>query len=91
MTCKHGLDPELVDCEQCATENRAKAAYMNARDNAFPAGTTNAGLSKREYFAGLAMQAFIGTETEDSRYTSLAALCKHAVQLADALLDELAK
>jgi hypothetical protein len=47
------------------------------------------GLSKREHFAGLAMQGFAsGPECDFRRVSTAAAL---AVEWADALLEELAK
>lgn len=46
------------------------------------------GLTKREYFAGLAMQGFI---TEQSRTLDAVTIAIFARQHADALLEELAK
>lgn len=43
------------------------------------------GLTKREYFAGLAMQAFIANGTHFSD------ICMHSVKIADELLKELEK
>ena len=45
-----------------------------------------AGLTKREYFAGLAMQALAGSAAEYTRFSEMAA---DAVVIADALLAEL--
>ena len=47
------------------------------------------GLTKREYFAGLAMQAMISSEHYISASTKLVAEC--ALHYADALLEELDK
>jgi hypothetical protein len=48
-------------------------------------------ISKREYFAGLAMQALIASETEDSNYGHFSNLAEYAVKRANALLEELSK
>lgn len=46
------------------------------------------GLTKREYFAGLAMQGYV---TSLGLETSTKDVAKWAVEMADALLEELAK
>ena len=48
-------------------------------------------ITKREYFAGLAMQAMIASETESYNYGHFTNLSEFAVKRADALLNELAK
>lgn len=72
----------------------------NANESAMPVSTNDLtkprGLTKREYFAGLAMQGILGNskllaaiesmDGEPSRNTVIIALCH-----ADALLAELAK
>jgi hypothetical protein len=57
--------------------------------SAFPKKTegSTAGLSKREYFAGLAMQAYCSS----SLMYSFEVFAKMAVQQADALIEELNK
>lgn len=70
---------------------------MLGRDSAFPLpkGSENVltsvtGLSKREYFAGLAMQGLSTTSNKkEARWDETVA--KAAVALADALLTELEK
>ena len=57
------------------------------------------GLTKREYFAGLAMQGLIGNETAldfifkktDDIHSQMELTAKMAVVTADALLEELGK
>ncbi len=54
------------------------------------------GLTKREYFAGLAMQGLLASEESDrnvyeTRFARNAAYARNAVGYADALLAELAK
>jgi hypothetical protein len=49
------------------------------------------GLTKREYFAGLAMQAFVSNPSFYQGYSSDATMAQQAVNLADALLLELSK
>ena len=63
-------------------------------DGSFPCGSTplyieHQGLTKREHFAGLAMQGLItlkGSDCQDSDITA-----KQCVRMADALLKELDK
>lgn len=50
-------------------------------------GTTNRGLTKREHFAGLAMQTIIGLSGSRSNVK----IAEHSVIIADALLAELDK
>jgi hypothetical protein len=47
----------------------------------------NAGLTKREYFAAMAMQGLLS----DYESESIEDYSKYAVQLADALIEELSK
>lgn len=49
------------------------------------------GLTKREYFAAMAMQGMLASETEASNYGHVSLLAEQAVKRADALLAELAK
>ena len=50
------------------------------------------GLTKREYFAGLAMQGFItGTEVPEGFSIAISGLATSSVEAADALLAELEK
>ena len=74
---------------------------MNSQLPAFPLSREisetlpNTGLTKREYFAGLAMQAIISRNTEDSRFINniglpdLAFTARESVAYADALLSAL--
>lgn len=64
-------------------------AISNGHAMAFPACEA-AGLSKREYFAGLAMMALVGSNDEGAG-DRLTDIPEYAVQIADALLRELAK
>lgn len=68
------------------------APASNAESEAFPRATsdgyTTPGLTKREYFAGLAMQGLIGVQLVAANQELRAEL---AVQYADTLLAELAK
>ena len=70
----------------------------NGNDSAFPWDDKNgdgshyhahSGMTKREYFAALAMQGMLANPTGDAVYAS--SYAKAAVTSADALLDELAK
>ena len=49
------------------------------------------GLTKREYFAGLAMQGLLASETEECSFQDRGVIAKQSVVLADALLEELSK
>jgi hypothetical protein len=64
----------------------------NPNDSAFahwsPTGQ-QAGLTKREYFAAMAMQAFI--PESDEEYFNYAAIAMHSVYQADALIAALNK
>jgi hypothetical protein len=53
-------------------------------------GFTQVGLTKREYFAGLAMQGWIACQSENFRGEANSVASK-AVEYADALLAELEK
>lgn len=59
------------------------------------AGVEYSGLTKREYFAGLAMQGFISANLEVYRvnggYIQWDAVSKASVEIADVLLKELEK
>lgn len=68
----------------------------NNHKPAFPAVEGNTafyepGLSKREYFAGLAMQGMLSNPQLNIETTSLEAIASDAVAHADALLTELSK
>jgi len=62
-----------------------KNAPINALHNKF--GVTDKGLTKREYFAAMAMQGIIAADINTDRYPEDVA--RYAVQQADALLKEL--
>ena len=65
----------------------------NGKQGAFPKradGAPQTGLSKREYFAGLAMQAMASKENYDIDYDFIRTARK-SIKLADALLKELEK
>jgi hypothetical protein len=65
----------------------------NGEQGAFPKradGAPQTGLSKREYFAGLAMQAMASKENYDIDYDFIRTARK-SIKLADALLKELEK
>ena len=62
------------------------APYVIREDGSI-SNPTYAGLTKREYFAGLAMQGLLSNpEIKDSK-----ALAKFSIEAADALLNELDK
>jgi hypothetical protein len=68
----------------------------NKNAPAFPAtdGTTafyEPGLSKREYFAGVAMQGMLANSTINQGYSSSSDWARSAVEFADALINELSK
>lgn len=63
-----------------------------ADENAFP--TSNecyGGLTKREYFAGLAMQGLLANSAEDELQRGVGRIAHISVEHADALLAELDK
>jgi hypothetical protein len=65
----------------------------NGKQGAFPKradGALQTGLTKREYFAGLAMQAIASKENYDIDYDFIRTARK-SIKLADALLKELDK
>ena len=65
----------------------------NGQEGAFPKradGAPQTGLTKREYFAGLAMQAIASKENYDIDYDFIRTARK-SIKLADALLKELDK
>lgn len=71
--------------DQRGTNNSGKSAMPTSGDNEGQHGTL--GLTKREHFAGLAMQGIVaGNVTHGFRDAA-----KYAVTLADALLKELEK
>lgn len=49
----------------------------------------NIGLTKREYFAGLALQGLLASMTESNWNTEEKTLAEFSVRLADALLKQL--
>jgi hypothetical protein len=49
------------------------------------------GLTKREYFAGLAMQGYCGGEFTGQSGMSVESIAKWSVTMADAILEELYK
>jgi hypothetical protein len=68
-------------------ENGNYGAFACASD-----GSHQPGLTKREYFAGLAMQGVLSQNSKYSPTPKLAAnIAIRAVQIADALLEELNK
>jgi hypothetical protein len=65
----------------------------NGKQGAFPKradGAPQTGLTKREYFAGLAMQAIASKENYDIDYDFIRTARK-SIKLADTLLKELDK
>ena len=65
----------------------------NQDKSAFPSDATDFegreyGLTKREYFAAMAMQGFLSAESE---IVVIEDVCANSVRVADALLEELAK
>jgi len=76
-----------------------RAAPITGNDMAFPVldrnqtpnDTTQLGLTKREYFAAMAMQGLLAAESENFGYSDHEKLARAAVVRADALLRELAK
>lgn len=76
---------------------------MSAKEPAFPIhlaeGETwnqlkygsSCGLTKREYFAGLAMQGLLANSAEDELQRGVGRIAHISVEHADALLAELAK
>jgi hypothetical protein len=59
----------------------------NSDDQAFPLDQISPGLTKREYFAGLAIQGLLANQ--EIRYDHAAQLVKDAINTADALLEAL--
>lgn len=73
---------------------------QNGEKTAFPTGINNPdyeGLTKREYFAGLAMQGELAGQygsngtCDSNNWNSETSLAGRAVRIADALLEELEK
>lgn len=68
-------------------------------DRAFPVSfensdgsvTTTLGLTKREYFAGLALQGMLASQGNGGEYYKHNEIVKEAVWYTDALIAELAK
>ena len=62
-------------------------------DSAFPHSDrtdwTHYGLTKREYFAAMAVQGYCANPSERAPWTSDEAVARWAVHVADALLDVL--
>jgi hypothetical protein len=52
---------------------------------------TQYGLTKRQYFAGIAMQGFCGGEFTGQSGMPVESIAKWSVTMADALLEELVK
>lgn len=72
----------------------------NPNDPAFPSELGNStlmnaiqplGLTKREYFAAMAMQGMINSEACIRASETTPKLCENAVFVADALIEELSK
>lgn len=61
----------------------------NPKDPAFPTGGIYSGLSKREYFAGLALQGFISRGA--LAYDTSDIISVQSVVFADALIEALNK
>ena len=63
----------------------------NADENAYPQGSHSCGLTKRELFAAMAMQAWIATPGKDGEQARGDPKCAAAwaIENADALLTEL--
>jgi hypothetical protein len=90
--CDHGT-PLTEDCGKCwemverMKEARTAAAFPIVHSNGVDSWTQQPGLSKREWFAGLAMQALVSTgDWENPQYVAVG-----AIKFADELLKELAK
>lgn len=82
--CDHGT-PLDEDCGKC--REIVDAMKRNANAFAFPTIQGAAGITKREWFAGLAMQGFAA----NGLCTSDEEVAANAVSTANALLKELAK
>lgn len=68
---------------------------LNMQESRFDK-VTRGGLTKREYFAGLALQGIVKTHTTDGlnpedAHEEIEEACRQAVQYADALIKELNK
>lgn len=70
----------------------------NSEQPAYPLSYINSGLTKREYFAAMAMQGILANSAEQSysnqqpcSFLSIQEQAQMAVQYADALLSELEK
>lgn len=82
-------------------KNGEQPAYPHLDNNGFTALLKNIkpeygnGLTKREYFAGLAMQGLLASNDEDNyvnnHHVHPETVAKKALQCADALLTELSK
>jgi hypothetical protein len=67
-------------------DNANRSAYPVGADVTQGMSPTEIGLSKREMFAAMAMQA---CRSRGTRYETWGDLAKDAVEIADALLEEL--
>lgn len=70
-------------------ENKDRAAFPFVINNANGQNQFDTGLTKREYFAGLAMQAYISQDDNDE--CSVEAIAEWSVDNADALIEALEK
>lgn len=71
-----------------------KKAKDEAIEPAFPrlstdSGFSGSGLSKREYFAAMALQGYIALYANSDQFPNPTNLAKKAVECANALLEEL--
>lgn len=64
-------------------------AKKNGQSAAFPDDSHQVGLTKREYFVGLAMQGVLATDNYNDDEVGKKALAKKCVGIADALLEQL--
>lgn len=71
--------------ESLETKNKDRSAFPLTDGSTFAYD----GVSKREYFAGLAMQGYCGGEFTGQSGMPTKAIAKWAVEMADALLVEL--
>tara|TARA_R100000951_G_scaffold109264_1_gene106156 strand:+ start:238 stop:483 length:246 start_codon:yes stop_codon:yes gene_type:complete len=71
-----------------AKENGAEQAFAHSGGTDYPCQD---GLTKREYFAGLAMQGLCANPSEDFAVCDFNDIAGLAIRYADALLDALAE
>lgn len=69
-------------------KNADTEAMPQYREGEYDALSVTGGLTKREHFAGLAMQALMANPTTSAHVSRMA---RSAVVAADALLEQLAK